>query len=332
MKKINTDLPTQIYSYTVALLIDKINEVNQDAEISWDSWGGSTGSGQKFIEFLNNKENKLNANVAGYAVSMGAVMLPFFDHVKGSKQADVMIHSVSGGPKSTRKHTNQFLYEALAKKIDEPKFKKITGFDLETVMLAEDEDRVDVWMTGTQAGEIGLFDETYDLLDKAASFEQIDFTDIGYEVPNNIKEKYSKKAKIVKSNTNEMEIKDVTQSQLLSGNPSVHAAIVKEAREAEQLRVVGIMKYAEFDMPKAIELIEKGAALSIENVEHFLEKKHAAIALAALEDGSEGEIKPGKKEAKVESKPQTKEAKEMDEALNELNVELGLDEPVTDKK
>ena len=96
MRKINTDLPVNIYSWTISQLIDLIEENKQDSEVSWDSWGGSVGAGQKFIDYLNNKENKLNANVAGYAASMGAVMLPFFDHVRGAKQADVMIHSVSG--------------------------------------------------------------------------------------------------------------------------------------------------------------------------------------------------------------------------------------------
>jgi len=331
MIKINTDLPTFIYSWTVSELIDLINEVKEDAELSWDSWGGSTGSGQKFVDFLNNREHKLNANVAGYVASMGTVMLPFFNHVKGAKQADVMIHALEGGVKSTRKHTNEFLYKALAKKINEAKFKEITGHELKTVMLAEDEDRVDVWFTGEDAEKMGLFDETYDLLDKAASFKTVDFKDISYDVPENIKNKYTKQAKIVKSNNNEMEITEVKQADLKSGNPSVYNAIIEEGKKAEQTRVAGIMKYAKYDMDKANELIEKGATLSVENVEHFMEKKFNKTTLTNLENNSVEDLKPGKEATKLETE-KTDEAKEKDAALDVIREQMGTSDLLEETK
>jgi ATP-dependent protease ClpP protease subunit len=324
MRKINTDLPDGIYSWTITALIDKINESNEDSELSWDSWGGTTAAGQKFIDFLNNRESKTNINTTGYAVSMGAVLVPFFDNSKVANQADVMIHSLAGGVKSTRRHTNELLYGALSKKIDEAKFKELFGKDLKEVMLAEDEDRVDIWMTGKQAAEIGLYDESYDLLTgKAANFESVDFTDIGFKVPDYIKEKYSKQAKIVKSNTNEMEIKDVKKAELQTGNPSVYNAILEEGKQAvkgslsdERARVASIMKYAEYDMPKATEMIEKGATLEIADVEHFIEKKHASKVIDDLENDSEKDLNPGKKAAKIEDK-RTDEEKANDETLKE---------------
>lgn len=333
MKKINTDLALDIYNYSITRLIDLINEVKEDSEVDWNSFGGSVYAGQKFADFMNNKEYKLNANVSAIAASMGAVLLAFFDNVKGSIQADVMLHSASGGPKITLKRTNEFLYAALAKKIDESVFKEITGFDLKTIMLAEDEDRVDVWFSGADAKKMGLFDESYDILvtGKAAKLNtEIDFTDIGYKVPDNIKNKYTKKANIINSNNNEMEIKDVTQSQLQSGNPSVFNAILEQGKKAEQSRVAGIMKYAKYDMGKANELLKNGDKITVEHVEYFMEKKFNNEKVAELEKGSLEEIKPStppKNEAE-----KTAEEKEKEAALIELRRGLGTDDLVENDK
>jgi len=310
MRKINTDLPDSIYSWTITPLIDKINESSEDSLLDWNSWGGSTAAGQKFIDFLNNRENKLNINTTGQAVSMGAVLVPFFDHSKIANQADVMIHSLNGGVKSTRKHTNELLYGALSKKIDESKFKKLFDKELKEVMLAEGDDRVDVWMTGKQAAEIGLYDESYDLLDKAANHNKFDLTDIGYEIPEHIKEKYSKQAKIVKSNKVEMEIKDVTADMLKNGNKEAYDAIFNAGQKANQEKVAAIVPYMEHDPEKAKGMIEKGATLMPDDVKDFMEKKFAKVEIEELEANSEGDLKPGVKVAKVEDKrtPEEKEA------------------------
>lgn len=315
MRKINTDLPEYIFYNTINSLIEKISEEKEDSEISWNSKGGSVWAGFQFIDFLNNNDTKLTANVTGIAASMGAVLLPFFSYVRGANQADFMLHSSSGGDKSTAKNTNKTLYEALSKKIDEPKFKEITGHELKTVMMAEGEDRIDVWFTGKQAKKFKLLDESYDLFEKSASIEmKDDFKELGYEVPEEIKNKYSKQAKNVKSNHNEMEIKDVKQADLKSGNPSVYNAIVEEGKKAEQERTASIMKYAKYDMEKANEMIEKGATLGIEDVEHFMDKKHADKKVAELEEDSQGDLNVVTKKAKVEVN-ETVEQREGREAL-----------------
>ncbi len=335
MRKINTDLPEYIAEYSITALIDKIEESKEDGEIDWNSFGGSSYAGQRFADYLNNKGDfKLGANVTGMALSMGAVLLPFFDYSKGANQSDIMLHSVSGGAQSTRKHTNEFLYAALAKKIDEVKFEKITGKKLKDVMLAEGDERVDVWLTGKQAGEIGLFDETYDLLAKAASYKKIDIKNLGYKLPENIAKKYglikedNSKTNIINS---DMEIKDVTASMLKSGNADVYSSILEVGKKAEQDRTAAIMKYAKYDMDKANEILKSGESLTTEHVEHFMEKKHAALKLAELEDGSEEEIDPAKKTAIEKKKEETPEQKEKTAALEELDDITGVNENLKSK-
>ncbi|MDX5586091.1 MAG: ATP-dependent Clp protease proteolytic subunit [Aureibaculum sp.] len=330
MKKINTDLSDYIGSYAITALIDQVDSVKEDAEITWNSFGGSTYAGNKFIDFLNNKEYVLNANVTGLAASMGAVILPFFDNVRGAKQADVMIHAASGGVKSTLKHTNEFLYEALSKKIDEAKFKEITGKELKSVMLGEDEDRVDVWLTGAQAGEIGLFDETYSLLDKAAKLDvKVNIKELDYSLPEKIAIKYGFKQNKLEINSNDMEVKDITIDMLKANNVNVYNSIFEEGKKANQERVATISKYAKYDSEKANEIIESGRDLSIKDVEHFMEKKFNNKKVDELEIGSEGDLKAAKT-TKVEIE-KTAEQKEKEAALNEIDDFSGVNEQITNK-
>jgi len=291
MKKLNTNLPYYIDSYSIPELINKIEEEKEDVEVSWNSMGGSVYAGQQFADYLNNKENKLNANVTGIAASMGAVLLAFFDNVKGANQSDVMLHSVWGGAASTVAHTNKFLYEALAKKIDEDKFKKITGKELKAVMLAEGEAREDVWLTGKQAKQIGLFDESYDLLKPKANSVELPSAEIGYKIPDHIKNKYNK----VENNTKiDMEIKDLKIDDLRSGNPELYNSIVKIGVEQKKAQVNKVAKYAEYDFEKFQELIKNDSDLTPEDVEHFMEKKFNAKKIEDLEEGSSEDIKVAK--------------------------------------
>ena len=301
-------------------LIDKIGETKEESEISWNSLGGSVYAGQLFADFLNNKENKLNANVTGIAASMGAVLLAFFDHTKGADQSDLMIHSVSGGAASTRKHTNQFLYEALAKKIDEDKFQKITGYNLKKIMLAEGDERTDVWFTGKDAKKFGLFDESYDLLTSKVNSVEIPEEDIGYEIPDHVKFKYNKVENNKKIDT-DMEIKDLKVDDLRTGNPELYNALIKKGADQKKAQIEKIAKYAKYDFDKFEDLVKKDAELTTEDVEYFMEKKFNAKKIEDLEDDSPEDIKAAKltKDKEDEVDPFEVEKKAMRE-------ESGVDE------
>lgn len=329
MEKIQTDLPNFIDSFSVTRLIEKIDEVNQDSEISWNSFGGSTYAGQNFIDFLNNFKHKVDANVTGIAASMGAVTLAFFNKVKGAFQSDIMLHSMSGS-QNLVKHTNTFLYKALAKKINESVFKEITGHKLKSVMLAEGEDRIAVWFTGKDAVKMGLFDEGYDLLAKQNNLEtELPQNEIGYEIPKHISIKYNttqKKIEIPQNKKNDMEIKDITITQLETGNPELYNAISKIATEKENTRVSDILKYGGSDLEKANGIIKSGKVISLEDVAFFTEKKANLAKVADLEKDSEDDFVPAKQ-------TKNKEDDEMKVALAELDDINGVGkEDFNDKK
>ncbi|MCP4762378.1 MAG: hypothetical protein GY870_11405, partial [archaeon] len=281
MRKINTDLPEYLYQSTITPLIDLLNIDKEDKEVPWNTFGGSIYAGQRFIDYLNSeREFKIDANITGIVASMGVASLPFFDYVKGAEQSDLMVHSTTGG--SNHSHSNEFLYNALAEKINEAKFKEVTGKEFKSVMLAEGDERIDVWITGKQAGYIGFYDETYNLLDKTASLDgKINAKDLEYSLPENIAIKYGLKPKENKINNNDMEIKDVTIDMLKKNNVDFYNSILKEGRE----RVSAISKYAQYDPEKANEIINSGRDLTIEDVEHFMEKKFNKQNIVNLEEG-----------------------------------------------
>lgn len=331
MRKINTDLPEYIFQETITALIDKIEESKEDSELPWNTFGGSVYAGQRFIDYLNTpREFKINSNTSGIVASIGTVALAFFDKTRGANQSDLMLHSVAGG--SNQEHTNQFFYEAIAKKIDQVKFKEVTGFELKQVMLAKEDERINVWMTGKQAGYIGFFDETYDLLDKAASLSgKINSKELDYELPENIAIKYGLKQKQNKIE-NDMEIKDVTVEMLKSGNPTVYNAIKNEGVKENSIEVAKIMKYAKYDPDKAAEMIEKGEKLNVEHVEYFMEKKFNKTTLDNLETNSEGKLNAAKTTVSEKKKELTAEEKEKQDSLEELNERIGITSLLKDKK
>ena len=172
MKRLVTDDPRYIDSYSINSLINKIDEISDnEIELSWNSFGGSVWDGWQFADFLKTTDKKINARVTGIAASMGATLLAYFDKVVGTKQADVMIHSVYTSVDSLTDRSNDELYKVLAAKIDEAKFKEIVGQSLKDVMNLKGEERRNVWISGQQAFDIGLFDELIDLQPEEATLK-----------------------------------------------------------------------------------------------------------------------------------------------------------------
>lgn len=327
MVQINTDLPEYISANYITRLIDKINEVGKDSELSWLSYGGNVWAGQTFIDFLNNVKFKVDANVTGIAASMGAVILPFFNKTKTAFQADFMIHSV-GGNDNNVDSTNNFLYESLAKKINEIKFEEITGHKLKTVMLAKGDSRFDVWFTGKDAVNFGLVDEGYDLLIKENSVN-IPKSNLGYDIPESILEKYNKKFNINK-NKNNMNLKDVTINQLKKENRAVYDSIFEIGKVAETERTSQILKYASHDLEEANIIIKSGKQITLEQVAELTAKKANLEKVANLENDSEEDFNPAKPIVeKTATKLTEKEAAlkiEKEAAKKELNEILGIEE------
>lgn len=315
MKKLYTDLPEYISDAYISKLINDIEaEKDNEIELSWLSLGGSFWAGQKFISFLNSTEKQISANATGIIASMGAVTLPFFKSVKIANQADIMIHSV-GGEQSNIDVSNDFIYNALAQKINEAKFKEITGHDLKKVLTAKGNERFEVWFTGKDAVEMGLADEGYDLLEKKNTLPKFNVSDLGYEIPNTIKDKYNNVKPEIKT---DMDIKDLTVDNLKKENKAVFDAAFKEGEQTERKRVADIVKYASHNPEKMNELINSGREITMEEAVTLATEKSNLAKLNDLESNSPEDLDP----AKVTG---NKEKMEKEAAMEELRERLGID-------
>jgi ATP-dependent protease ClpP protease subunit len=331
MKRLTTPHTSSFDNWSTTQLIQEIEKVADDVELAYTSFGGSTAYGQELARFISKHSKKVSADVSGMVASMGFYILPFFENVKGAEQADLMIHSVLSNEAPT-KHTAQFFYDALSKKINKNKFAEITGHKLKDVVFATGDQRVNIWITGKQAGEMGLFDETYSLLDKAADLNQFSIPSIlSYDIPEVIKEKYAKTATIIipqekqKQEKNDMDITQLTKEDLMTGNPVLVAAI----KEDERKRIGKIAKYFAVDEKKAQDIIDSGKNLTIEDVEYFMEKKAGLEKVAELEDDSSDDFVPTRtvKTAPPANKTEEqKEAEEKEASLKEVQDELGLNQ------
>jgi ATP-dependent protease ClpP protease subunit len=309
-KRINSDNPEYIGNMWINRLIDEIDAVEADIkELSWYSNGGSVLAGWQFAEYLQTNKSEIVANVTGIAASMGAVLLPFFNSVKGAKQSWVMIHSPIGGSGGKQINTvRKQLKDALLAKIDDVKFKNITGVTISEAMDQEGEERRDYWLTGQEAFDIGLYDELYDITPLQEAENRAKLTklaasakgDCGYVVPErvlNTKVTPTDKGSL-SDNQQIQNSKKMDLEKLKAENPAVYSQVLAEGKalgiKAENDRVGAYMAFNKVDAEAVSNGIKSGEAMSETLRNELLIKLTIQNAATGLEDGSPTVVIPAK--------------------------------------
>lgn len=330
MKRLNTNRPQFIDSFSMNELINEIESISDnEIEVSWNSFGGSLWAGWQFADFMQNTDKKISARVTGLAASMGGVLLAYFDKVTGTKQADVMLHSVRTNVSSITDKSNTELYNVLKSKIDEQKFKEVVGEDLKTIMFLKGEERKDIWITGEQAFEIGLFDELIDLTPDEVKNSNVlaDLklaASLDYELPENYKLNINQNNNNNNNHSiNQKSIKmDVTE--LKAKHPEVFAQVFDSGKtagvSAEKDRVNTWLVFNDLDSNKVKAGIESGEVMKKAEEVSFLRASQNAALQASLEDASAGNIAADKDTGKVKTKP-TAEEKAVEAAFDEFGIE-----------
>lgn len=243
---------------------------------------------------------------------MGTALLPYFKKVVGSVQSDVMIHSVSTDIKSIKARKNTELYDLLKAKINEPKFKDITGVELKAVLMAEDEDRKDIWLSGQQAFDVGLFDELIDLTPDELQTNALltnDFklsAELGYNLPEHLSNKAgeTKEGKVNNTNTNinsNNNFMDV--NKLKAEHPAVYAEVFEagtvegntQGATAEKNRVDSWMVFNDVEPDKVKAGIESGKEMTKAEMMNFMRASQKAEMQNGLESSSAEDLTPDNK-------------------------------------
>ena len=326
MARINTDLPLMIESYSMNELINVIDGYeDEEIELAWNSYGGSVWAGYQFADYLQQTNKKITARVTGIAASMGTALLAYFDKVVGSKQSDVMIHSVSTNLKALRGRKNTELYDILKTKINEAKFKDITGKELKDVLLAEGDNRVDVWLSGEQAFEVGLFSELIDLTPeekevKNTLVNQFKLSaELGYKLPENLKNENSNIGGVTENLNNNVNNESMNLQKLKAEHPEVYAEVRNEGITAEKQRVATWMVFNDVDPEKVKAGIISGEPMAEAEKLTLMRAAQTIDLQANLESGNAGEVTPNADATKLKTDAQ-KEADELNAALEEAEI------------
>lgn len=326
MKKYNTDLPYIISNYYINQLVNELDAFEEnEIEMSWLSYGGSVWAGNQFADYLQTTEKKIDARVTGLAASMGAALIPYFNKATVARQADIMIHSVSSSVGKLARKSNQELYDALKSKINEDKFEKITGHKLKDIMFLEGEDRIDVWVSGKEAYDFGLFEELIDLtpeekVSNDAMLNELKLTaNLDYELP----ERLQHKSEI----TNKNNKKSMDKNKLKTEHPELYAEVLKEGENSgvtagiktEKDRVDAWMVFNDVDPEKVKAGIESGKEMTKAEELAFLRASHTLEMQKSLEELSSENVDPNKKTGKPKNEAE-KEAEKLDDALESAGI------------
>lgn len=164
-------LYTPIFSDTAERITQQLFEYpeKKDIEIWLNTPGGAVSSGWSIVAAINELNRNVNVTVVGDAASFGFIMLLFANNVKAYDTANFMIHRAASWFEDLMNEDelkeiedrNKIIRTKLEARINEDKFKEITGKSFDDIF--DMEDRLDVNLTAKQANEIGLIDEVVTL-------------------------------------------------------------------------------------------------------------------------------------------------------------------------
>ena len=154
---------SSIFNFTSEDFISKMEEFkDDDVVVRINSLGGDVFAGWGMAAKLKQHQKGVTVKVDGIAASMAGFLIVFAKQAEALNVSKIMLHRAEfngfGEPSSADlkllKQINEDLRAALESKINQDKFREITGKTLTD--LFESETRIDVWLTAQEALEIGL--------------------------------------------------------------------------------------------------------------------------------------------------------------------------------
>lgn len=138
-------------------------EGGKDLHFILKSYGGTVWDGWESCKALKDFEGKSVVDTPGVAASFGIAFMCYADENICSDKAKFMIHAPAGGDPKSLNEIKKELYQVLAARINEAKFKEIVGKTLKQVVMPADGERLDIWLNAKEAKAIGLIDKIYKL-------------------------------------------------------------------------------------------------------------------------------------------------------------------------
>lgn len=273
---------------------------SEEVNIRFNSPGGDVFRGWGAITKIKQHKKPVNGIVDGFAASMAGVMLPYLDKVTAVNVAWVMIHAASGGGRDEndqdaarmRQKVNEDLLKAFQNKVDETKFRDITGVSLEDLFLNPAFANKDVWLTAEQAEEINLIDEVLDINAEEFTAHEKNFTAFNKNVL--FLNQQSRKDDEKNINSENQKPEKMTKAELKDKHPEVYNAIYNEGVESgiekgvnqERDRVTAFANFVEADSEGVVKSIKDGDEFNNAALSDLTQKALKKGVEASAEDES----------------------------------------------
>lgn len=305
-------LYNNIYSYSAADFISQLNESEEDVVIRVNSGGGSPEDCWGMIAKMKEKKN-VTVKVDGRADSMALYFLCYANKVEALDVSGFLLHraaysflnqnELTEAQASDLKKVNDDLRAGLEKRVNERKFKQITGYSFDDVF--DTSRRLDIEINSKQALEMGL-------IDKINPINEMEIAAINTRM--------YKVAATNENINNEKNNKKMTLAELKSAHSDLYNEVVKIGAKEEKDRVGSWLVFSNIDLEAVKKGIADGGVMSQTTLTELTLKSISAEHLAKLET-AKTPVVPTAEKTEVE---ETEEQKAVAKFQAELNKKLNI--------
>lgn len=310
-----------LWDFTAETVVNQLNELPEmeDLTVRLNTPGGNATAGWAIISKLSERTGKLRGIIDGMAMSMGAIMLVFFDEVIANDTSRIMFHKAAFPSWRDPSESELKVLKTINAQFKEKLSKKVKGKDGAKEFLAkvfEPDIRNDVELTPIEAKKLGIVDKVRKLEPKAEY--------VGTQIVAIVESKKETPS----GDIDKSKIKTMDKATLKAENPSLYAAILAEGQEsgikigadAERDRVGSWTAFNAIN-PEAVKKgIESGLPISATQMSEFtLQIAKGEKVIAAKKDNPDAiDTDP---EVLTKEEIQAKKDKELlDKELGELKT------------
>jgi len=314
-------LYSPIFDFTAETLINGIEEnMDEPIIIRANTPGGDVMAGWGIIAKMQ-EHGDITMKIDGSVASMGTFIAIFADHVEALDVSKIHLHKASADVDTQKDqdfvdNVNADLKKKLKAKIDEAKFKEITGVSIN--QLFDPEERITVTLSAKEAKQVGLVDKIVTLKpSEIKAFHEKYFKIAASK--NNADEPITQPIKNKPKSNTKMSIETLKIETLKAEQPDLFKEIYDQGVNAERDRVGAWAAFSDVD-PKAVkEGIEGGELLSQKIMAELTLKSVSAKVVKAIEADGEGEVETEETKA-----AKTENEKKVEAFEKEVDINLGL--------
>ena len=287
-----------IFDFTAETLITGIDDnMDEPIVIRANTPGGDVMAGWGIIAKMQ-EHGDITMKIDGSVASMGTFITIFADNVEALDISKIHLHRASGDvdnqeDKDFVDSVNADLKKKLKAKIDEAKFKEITGVSINQLFDAEK--RVTVTLTAKEAKAVGLVDKVITLNpSEVKAFEEKFFKIAASK--DNVDEPVTPPIKN-KLKSKPMSVETLKIEALKAEHPELFKEIYDQAINAERDRVGSWATFLDVDSKKVIKAIKEGDELTATETAELTRKAVTMKAVKNIESDNAGETETEETEA-----------------------------------